>query len=242
MEKLWKKLKNFDKFQGSSKEDIYKLIKSGRVRLNSDICRKPNKIVRKSDTLYIFNTRNWASRGSHKLLKAINYFEIDVENKVAVDIGASAGGFTHVLLEKGIGKVYAVELGRNLLIEKLRKDKRVFSKEGTHFKELSKNDFKEDIDLVVIDISFNSLKNAFPTIKEISNSKTQVIALIKPVFEMNNKLHVNGFLKRRYHKKAIKKVMCSAEEYGFTNLEIIYSPLKGRRKHNIEYLALFVKK
>ena len=124
----------------------------------------------------------FASRGGLKLEHALEQFKIDVEGKIALDIGSSTGGFTDCLLQKGAAKVYAVDVGYGQLDWKLRKDERVICLDRTNARSLKREDLDDDPQLVVVDVSFISLRLIFPALFEILKQQGDLVALVKPQF------------------------------------------------------------
>jgi len=188
----------------------------------------------------------YVSRGGLKLDGAIRSFKIDVADKTALDVGASTGGFTDCLLTLGAKKVYALDVGYGQLAWKLRTDPRVIPIERTNIRSVNKEDFDDDIDLVVIDVSFISLTKVLPTVKYLSSGGLDVVALIKPQFEAGRENVGKGGVVRdtEIHKKVISDIKNFSEEIGFYVLGICESPLlgpKGNREFFI-HLSLNPKK
>ncbi|TDX48263.1 TlyA family RNA methyltransferase [Orenia marismortui] len=183
----------------------------------------------------------YVSRGGLKLEKAIDSFEIDLQNKLVIDIGASTGGFTDCSLQNGARKVYAIDVGYNQLAWKLRSDDRVVCMEKTNARYLSLDDIGEAGDIGTIDVAFISLTKILPALINLLKSDGEIIALIKPQFEAGpDKVGNNGVVKdKTVHKEVINKIMNFALEIGLTPLEIDYSPITGGKGHNIEYLSYF---
>jgi len=179
----------------------------------------------------------WVSRGAIKLIKALDEFNIDVDNKICLDIGSSTGGFTDVLINRGAKKIYAVDVGTNQLHEKLKNNIKVISLEKTNARYLKKEIFNELIELMVCDVSFISLKKVIaPNLKYLSNESI-IIALIKPQFESKKKELKKGVIKdHKIHHRICNDIKewfeskCSCKVIG-----IVDSPIKGP-KGNIEFL------
>ena len=183
----------------------------------------------------------YVSRGGLKLERALEYWNLDFNNKKVLDIGASTGGFTDCALQNGADFVYGVDVGRNQLDWRLRNDKRVKSLEEMHIKDLTADDINnEKTDYIVIDVSFISLTSVFKYFKKFLKDDGKLIALIKPQFEVGkDKIGKNGIVKEEeYRDEAIKSVIKEALACGFKVLEVIESPITGT-KGNIEYLSLF---
>lgn len=179
----------------------------------------------------------FASRGGLKLERALEHFNIDVEDKIALDIGASTGGFTDCLLQKGAAKIYAVDVGYGQLDWKLRKDSRVICLDRMNARNLTREDLDDDPQLAVVDVSFISLRLILPPLFEILKQKDDLIALVKPQFEVGkeeveNKGIIKDPVKRinvllRLHKFITEK------SWALSN--IVESPIQGQ-KGNHEYL------
>ena len=187
------------------------------------------------------NTCPYVSRGGLKLEKSINLWNIDLNGYTCMDIGASTGGFTDCMLQNGASKVYALDVGTNQLVYKLRVDPRVVVMEKTNIREVDVNTI-DPLDFVSIDISFISLKHAFPKAKEMLKDGGTLVALVKPQFEAGREeVGKNGIVRdKSVHKQVIKNVINFAETDDLRPLGLTYSPVTGA-KGNIEYL-LYLKK
>jgi len=159
-----------------------------------------------------------------------------VEGKVALDVGASTGGFTDCLLQAGAAKVYAVDVGYGQLAWHLRQDSRVVVMERTNIRYLE--GLPEPVDLAVIDVSFISLALVFPAVVRLLRPGGEVVALIKPQFEAGREQVGKGGVvrDREVHRAVLEKVLNLAERYGLKALDLMPSPLKGPRG-NVEFLA-----
>lgn len=222
-----------------SREKAKQLIINNCVFVNDCLISKPStKVFNDSCIVVKNNSIEYVGRGASKLEKAINTFNIDVKESIAVDVGASTGGFTDYLLQHGAKKVYAIDVGHDQLHDKLKNDEKVVSIEGANFRYINSKVFKESIDLIVVDVSFISLKLVLPKIVEISNENTNIVVLIKPQFEAGkSNVGKNGIVK---DKKIHLVVLNNFKEYCLSNNiyieNITYSPIKGGNG-NIEYLA-----
>ena len=211
-------------------------IKSGLVAVNGVAAKKPSQIVSDTDVLDGGALPYSVGRGSLKLERALEYFDVNRMDYVCLDVGASTGGFTSVLLARGAERVYAVDVGTNQLDASLRADSRVVSLEQTDIRELSPI---SPVDLIVIDVSFISLTNIVEFLPRWG-AKT-VIALIKPQFEVPRDVAAkfNGIIKSTdWHDFSINRVVDAFSQYGFKNIGITESPVKGG-SGNIEFLACF---
>lgn len=180
----------------------------------------------------------WVSRGAHKLLKGLDSFSVSPADSVCVDIGASTGGFTQVLLERGARKVYAVDVGYGQLAWSLRNDGRVVVMERTNARVLTPENFREIPDLVVADASFISLKLLIPMIRQILSQEGQAILLVKPQFEVGKgRVGKGGVVRSREdHIAVLKDILAFCRETGdFHPAGLAFSPITGPMG-NIEYL------
>lgn len=181
----------------------------------------------------------YVSRGGYKLEKALDYFGLDVNGSVCMDIGASTGGFTDCMLQRGAKKVYSIDVGYNQLDYKLRVDPRVVCMEKCNFRYLDPATIEDEIDFACGDVSFISLKHMFPVVSQLLKEGAYGAFLIKPQFEAGREqVGKHGIVKDpRIHKEVIEKVIGYANENGFAVRNLSYSPIKGTTG-NIEFLAL----
>jgi 23S rRNA (cytidine1920-2'-O)/16S rRNA (cytidine1409-2'-O)-methyltransferase len=166
-----------------SREKAKRAIMAGQVRVNGQTARKPSDPVAPEDKLLLDAPEKFVSRGGHKLEHALTSFQIPVEGKVAIDLGASTGGFTDCLLQRGARKVYAVDVGSGQLAWKLRRDERVVVMEKTNARELTADQLPEKGDIVTVDCSFISLQKILPAAVALLGTSGKIVALIKPQFE-----------------------------------------------------------
>ena len=209
-----------------------KIDKSGEIILLDKV---KSIRIKEKDSPYV-------SRGGLKLEKAIKVFDLDFKDKIILDIGASTGGFTDCSLQNGAKFVYAVDVGTNQLDWKLRNESRVRSIENKHINELEKNDLQDKIDIIVMDISFISIKKVLYKIKELLKENGFAIFLIKPQFEAKRNEIERGIVNdTNVHKRIINEVIEEAKNYQLFLENLTVSPIKGT-KGNIEYLVEFSKK
>ena len=142
------------------------------------------------------NKAKWVSRGGEKLEHALDYFSIDPSGLTAIDVGASTGGFSHVLLEKGIASIYCVDVGYGQLDIKVRNDNRVIVMDRTNARYLNERDIGIGLDLIVCDVSFISIKTILPSILKLTNEESYLVSLIKPQFEVGKRLVGKGGIVR----------------------------------------------
>lgn len=184
------------------------------------------------------NTLKYVSRGGLKLEKAIENFEISLEDKVCMDIGASTGGFTDCMLQNGAKKVYAVDVGYGQFAWKLRQHERVVCMEKTNIRYVTPEDIDDKLDFASVDVSFISLTKVLPPAKELLKEQGEMICLIKPQFEAGKeKVGKKGVVRDpKVHEEVIEKVLSAAKEIGFGIKNLEFSPIKGP-EGNIEYLV-----
>ena len=169
-----------------SREKAKRAILAGTVRINGQLAAKASDAVRAGDEVALDRPEKFVSRGGYKLEHALERFQIDVADVTAVDLGASTGGFTDCLLQRGASRVYAVDVGRGQLAWKLRQDPRVIVMEKTNARDLTPAKFPggfSPADLVVIDCSFISLRKILGPAVAFARSGARIVALIKPQFE-----------------------------------------------------------
>ena len=184
----------------------------------------------------------YVSRGGLKLEKALQTFGISVQDKITLDIGASTGGFTDVMLQNGASLVYAVDVGTNQLAWKLRQDERVVSMEQFNFRYAKRTDFEQTPQFASIDVSFISLSLILPALQEILATDGQVVVLIKPQFEAGREqIGKNGIIRdKKVHVTVLEKVTSFMVEIGFSVKGLDYSPIQGGHG-NVEFLAYLEK-
>lgn len=222
-----------------SREKSKQLILDNCVYVDKILVNKPSAKVSTFSEIKIINSKtSYVGRGAAKLVKAIDFFNICVQDTIAVDVGASTGGFTDVLLKNGARKVYAVDVGHDQLHYSLKNNEKVINMENTNFRYIDKKVFKESIDVIVVDVSFISLNFILPKIVEISRIDTDIITLIKPQFEAGkSNIGKNGIVKdKKVHLFVLNNFnhYCTLNKIYIENLT--HSPIKGGNG-NIEYLA-----
>lgn len=223
----------------STRAKAHSLIMSGAVFIGNIRVDKAGTLVEEdSDILVKDSSLRYVSRGGVKLEAALKGFTIDAQGKVALDIGASTGGFTDCLLQHGASKVYAVDVGYGQLDWKLRNDPRVVVKEKINARYLKPEDIGEPVDICTIDVSFISLTKIIPSLLYILKPNGILIALIKPQFEAGKGEVGKGGIVRdeRKHKEIVDKIIGFLEELNFKILGVIPSPILGA-DGNREFLA-----
>lgn len=188
------------------------------------------------------NSYPFVSRGGLKLEHALTAWPSSIEGRVAIDVGASTGGFSEVLLEHGVQKVYAVDVGYGQLAEKLRTNPLVINMERTHILELSKSAFPEPLDLAVIDVSFISLEKVLPHVVSLLAPEALLFALIKPQFEAGRENVTKGGIVRdaSVRQAVIEKIKRLAQGLSLTIRGVEQSPILGA-KGNVEFLIALLK-
>jgi len=169
-----------------TREKAKRTIMAGQVRVNGQVASKASQTVKSSDHLEVLQAEKFVSRGGLKLEHALVHFSLQVEGLTAIDLGASTGGFTDCLLQRGAAKVYAVDVGYGQLAWKLRQDSRVVIMEKTNARQLSPTRFPQPfqpVDLIVADCSFISLRKIIPPTVALLKASGKIVALIKPQFE-----------------------------------------------------------
>ena len=183
----------------------------------------------------------YVSRGAYKLLSAIEKFQPNLEGKIALDLGASTGGFTDVLLQHGVAKVYAVDVGTDQLHPKLVADPRVVNLQKTNARQLSTELIPDPIDILVGDVSFISLTKVLPPCQPLLAPNAWIAVLIKPQFESEREnIGKHGVIKdEKIRQQCIEKILAFAQtELHWINLDVIPSPILGP-EGNQEYIAVF---
>jgi len=220
-----------------SREKARAVIMAGLVLVNGERIEKAGFRVAETDNLEVISPPHpYVSRGGAKLEKALDDFGYDAREKVALDVGASTGGFTDCLLNHGARKVYALDVGYGQLAWNLRSDPRVVPMERTNIRHTTPDAFPDPIDLSVIDVSFISLSLVLPNVFKILVPEGCAIALIKPQFEVGkNDVGKGGVVRDpKKHHRAIDSVAAAARTAGFIVKDTCTSPLKGP-KGNTEF-------
>ena len=223
----------------ASREKAKAIIMSGSVFVNGQREDKAGSTFdpTKSTIEVKGHTLKYVSRGGLKLEKAMAQFNIGLEQKVCMDIGASTGGFTDCMLQNGASKVYSVDVGHGQLAWSLRNDERVVCMEKTNFRYLTREDIQDDLDFASVDVSFISLSKILLPARRLLKDNGQMVCLIKPQFEAGkDKVGKKGVVREQsVHQEVIEKIFTLADILGFQILGLEYSPIKGP-EGNIEYL------
>lgn len=224
-----------------SKTQIQSWIMQGKVQVEGQIVTKPGTMLDETVQLVCdFQEPKFVSRAGFKLEKALDHFGIDVAGLVAMDAGLSTGGFTDCLLQRGIAKVFGVDVGYGQVAEKIRKDPRVVLMERTNLREV--HDLGQPVDMVTLDLSFISVLKVMDAVNAILKPHGKLIVLIKPQFEARKHEVGRGGIIRdeRIHKEVIDRVKSGVEAFGYSCQGIIDSPIEGATG-NKEFLGYFIK-
>ena len=224
-----------------SREAAKRLVMAGEVFVGTERVAKASTKISVDSELRVREKPKFAGRGGLKLEGALKEFAIDVTDWVCLDTGASTGGFTDCLLQRGAARVHAVDVGTNQLVYSLRIDPRVVVKEKFNSRYLTEEDLGERVDLAVLDLSFISLTKVLPAIFSVLKSEGMVVALIKPQFELSKDEVGKGGIVREdnLRQKAVAKIRDFVTEgQGRPWRGLIESPIQGT-DGNVEYLAWF---
>lgn len=233
----------FEKGFAESREKAKAIIMSGIVYVDNQKSDKPGTVYSENCSIEVRgSTLKYVSRGGLKLEKAIDVFNIDLNGCVAMDIGASHGGFTDCMLQNGAKKVFAIDVGYGQLMWKLRNDERVVNLERTNFRYITEEQITEPIDFFSVDVSFISLKLILPVARKFLKDNSKAVCLIKPQFEAGREnVGKKGVVRDAgIHISVIHDIIDFVTENGFSVLGLDYSPIKGP-EGNIEYLLYLQK-
>lgn len=227
----------------TSRERAKACIMEGKVYVNGQkVDKAGEKVSFNADIEYRGATLKYVSRGGLKLEKAMKTYDISLENKVCMDIGASTGGFTDCMLQNKASKVFSVDVGYGQFAWKLRTDERVACMERTNIRYVTPEDIGEALDFASIDVSFISLKKIMPATLNLLKKNGEVVALIKPQFEAGReKVGKKGVVREKEtHKEVVYGIIDFLIEQDLNVLGVGYSPIKGP-EGNREYLVYFTK-
>ncbi|MGQ9747135.1 MAG: TlyA family RNA methyltransferase [Candidatus Caldatribacteriaceae bacterium] len=221
-----------------SREKAQRLILGNQVRVEGySRLLKPSTRVEKDVAVYLFGKERFVSRGGEKLAKALREFNLFLENLTFADIGCSTGGFTDCLLQHGVRKVYAVDVGYGQLHESLRQNPKVKLLERVNARYLTPEQIGEPLDGVAVDVSFISLVLLFAPLVQLLKKEGIFIALVKPQFEAGREKVRKGVVRDPLvHQEVLDKVLRKAEDHALSIQGLTFSPLLGPRG-NIEFLG-----
>lgn len=243
MEKIRADVLIVQKGLAKSREQAKRMIMAGDAIAGTMRIDKPGELLDADAEIRIKeNSIKYVSRGGYKLEKILDTFDIDLRDKIAMDIGSSTGGFTDCMLKHGAKKVYAIDVGYNQLAYSLRIDERVVVMEKTNFRTMDVGIINDRIDFISIDVSFISLKHIFPNASKLISDTGYICALIKPQFEAGKeKVGKKGVVRdEKVHEEVIENVLGLAKEEGLYPVKLTYSPIRGQ-EGNIEFLVLLQK-
>ena len=226
-----------------SREQARRAILAGQVSVATRIADKPSELLDAQTALAVKPMRKYVGRGALKLEPALQHFDIDLRGKTALDIGASTGGFTDCMLQRGAEKVYAVDVGYGQLDWKLRNDARVIVLEKINARFLTRDHVQESVDICVIDVSFISLTLILPNALALLKPDGVILALIKPQFELQRAGVGKGGIVRdaRLHQKAQDKIVAFVNDMGHVVAGIAPAGIKGA-DGNQEFFACIRKR
>jgi 23S rRNA (cytidine1920-2'-O)/16S rRNA (cytidine1409-2'-O)-methyltransferase len=227
----------------ASRKQARLAILAGEVSIATRVAAKPSELLDEQTAIAIKPTRKYVGRGALKLQSALDYFRIDPRGKTALDIGASTGGFTDCMLQRGAEKVYAVDVGYGQLDWKLRNDPRVIVLEKINARFLTREHVPELTDICVIDVSFISLTLILPNAVALLKPDGMILALIKPQFELQRSEVGKGGIVRdpRLHQKAQDKIVAFVDDLGQIVAGIAPAAIKGA-DGNQEFFACIRKR
>ncbi len=224
-----------------TREKAQALIMSGLVLVDGKTADKPGQRVKENAKVEIKEPFRYVSRGGYKLEHALEKLGLSVEGFTVLDVGASTGGFTDCLLQRGAKRVYAVDVGRAQMDQKLRQDPRVLLYEETDARELTEKHIPEKVDLITMDVSFISSKKLLPIVVKFLKEEGFLLVLVKPQFELSPKFAKKGVVKDDEKKaQAVLDVANFLKDLGFSVLRVIKAKPRGT-KGNEEFF-LFAKK
>ncbi len=219
----------------STRSEAKRFIIEGRVLLNGSVVRKAGEKVSDSDSVELKEAKRFVGRGGEKLSYALDVFNVDVKDKVAADIGASTGGFSDCLLQRGVKRIYAVDVGYGQFDYTLRNNPKIMLLERTNARYLTKKEIPEVLDVVVMDVSFISIIKILPALKPLTDSEVDIVSLVKPQFEGKREYLKKGIVKeKRFHYEILKDLLHSIIDINLHVVDATYSPIKGG-KGNIEF-------
>lgn len=227
----------------TSREKAKAVIMAGNVLVNGQREDKAGTMIDVKAQITVKGTQlKYVSRGGLKLEKAMSHFDLTLDGKVCMDVGASTGGFTDCMLQNGAVKVYSVDVGHGQLAWKLRNDERVVCMEKTNIRYVTPDDIEDRIAFASIDVSFISLTKVLPPVKELLTDDGEIVCLIKPQFEAGReKVGKKGVVRdQKVHVEVVEMIVDFARQIGFKTLDLSYSPIKGP-EGNIEYLLYITK-
>lgn len=225
-----------------SRAQAQRLIYAAQVKVAGQTVSKPAQVVRADAPVAMVTRPRFVSRGGEKLDHALNFFALNVKDKICLDVGASTGGFADCLLQRGAGKVFAVDVGLSQLHWKLRQDKRVVILDNTNARYLTSAQFPERPELAAVDVAFISLTKVLPAVINVVAAGGVIITLVKPQFEARRNENKHGVVKNpEVHRRILGEIKCFGEqELGLRFKGWCESPLKGPAG-NVEFFICWLK-
>lgn len=223
-----------------SREKALKLILAGDVFVDGERVDKAGALVAAEAELELHDRSRYVSRGGEKMAHALDYFNLPVSERICIDVGASTGGFTDCLLQRGAARVYAVDVGSGQLDVRLRRDSRVVVMEKTNARTLDPRIFPEHPSLAVIDVAFISLEKVLPAVFGVLATRAEVIMLIKPQFEVGRQHVGKGGVVRdpALHRSVVARLARYSVLRGWHVLGVSASPLRGPKGNREFFLHI----
>ncbi|MBN2167758.1 MAG: TlyA family RNA methyltransferase [Actinobacteria bacterium] len=228
----------------NSRSEARAAVMEGHVFIGGNSNIKPGTQVTGDENITVkYPESTFVSRGGIKLKKALDYFDISPDGKVALDIGSSTGGFTDCLLSRGASRVIAVDVGKGQLHWKLRNDPRVMVLEGVNARYLTREDIPEKPSIATVDVSFISLTKVLDAISSVLANEAEIVALVKPQFEAGREKVGKGGVVRdiETHIEVLSEIVCWISSRSLSAVDVTESPVKGP-KGNIEFFLHLKKK
>jgi 23S rRNA (cytidine1920-2'-O)/16S rRNA (cytidine1409-2'-O)-methyltransferase len=241
--KKWERLDKLLVNEGfvQSRERARTIILAGMVMVGDQVVDKAGTLVERDSRIRVMGKDHpYVSRGGLKLEEALRGFQVDPRGKVALDIGASTGGFTDCLLQKGAEKVYAVDVGYGQLAWRLRQDPRVVNLERKNIRYLKPHEIGDKVDLVVVDTSFISVEKFLPNVLPMVREGGEIVALLKPQFEVGKgEVGKGGVVRdKRKHRQVLDRLSRFSESIGLKVRGSIESPLLGPKGNKEFFIYL----
>lgn len=226
-----------------TRSEASRLIEEHVVSVSGAIAEKPSRLVSVDEPIEILKVRRFVSRGGEKLEGALDGFGVDVKGRSAIDVGSSTGGFTDCLLQRGAARVFAVDVGRNQLHERIAADPRVVWREGVNVRDMGADDLPFACSLLVADLSFISLTVVMGALDRLVGAEStwadpEMILLVKPQFEVGRREASRGrgvITDAALHRQSVARVIESARDSGWDHARTVESPIKGQ-DGNTEFL------
>lgn len=222
----------------ASREKAQRAVMAGQILVDGQTADKPGRQLKEDANVEIKESEKYVGRGGLKLEGALDRWQIPVSGRIGLDIGASTGGFTDCLLQRGASRVHAVDVGHSQLDWRLRNDPRVIVKEGLNARYLAFHDLGEFVDIIVSDVSFISLTLILPAAFDLLSPGGDMVVLIKPQFELTpDKIGKGGVVRDPiYHEEAVERIRSFIKAAGRQWVDVMPSPITGR-EGNVEFLA-----